>query len=195
MIFILTVRMNVKMRTKYLISLFTGGYIGGFSLSITGSILFKRFSNQPESLNLYLGKEIPGQLFGLLISFYLNKIKLNPIMTGCLTASFLPIAIISETYIKSCDDRLVLPLIVLSSISKCIAFTGPIGPHSLANVKLAGNNLAGFSVKSTSVTSIGATIGMMNGLYIKDNESSDKMAIGSSLLFPIILFKGWYKII
>lgn len=181
---------------RYLNSLFISGAVSGIALTITNSIMFERFSKL-ESNTLYLGRDVPGQIGGLFFSLLLNKLSHNHRNIGLITAISLPICVYLESRVENCPEEHIFPTIIASSFLKSLAFTGPVGAHSVALVTCSkSSSIASFGVKTTIASSLGATSGITIGLSIKEYYSEHRFVLGifSALLYPIVLYFGWRRI-
>lgn len=157
------------------------------SSTLTNRLLINKIPNE-----YYLGKDIPGQLIGLGFSLILaHRYKHLPLRFGVITASLFPLGTLMDVIASQVDKP--VPYLVTGSILRNISYVGPAGAHMAAVVQICKkHNPNIFGTRNMVLGSLGATGGIMIGLYFSANLYSPILA---SVIYPVSLYLAWRSII
>jgi hypothetical protein len=157
------------------------------SSTMTNRLLINKIPNE-----YYLGRDIPGQLIGLGVSLLLaHRFKQNPLRLGLITASLYPVGVSMDVIAgQVCEP---IPYLTVGSILRSISYVGPAGAHTAAIVQICKHNNSNiFGTRNMVMGSLGATFGIIAGIYFGVDNSSP---IILSLVYPISLYLGWRRLI
>lgn len=154
------------------------------SSTLSNKLLIGKIPNE-----YYLGKDIPGTIISLSLSLLLaHRFKAKPMILGVVTSSLYPLGVYADVMASRSDHPVYY--LTIGSILRNISYVGPAGAHTTAIIKICHTNNANiFGTRNMVLGSIGATTGIITGIYY------EVQPVLVALIYPISLYFGWRKLL